>query len=109
MDIKHCLIVRLDRIYQIRVAADKTLTQRLFNMSVARLPPVRTSERTTAQKYEKRMNWRIFVKFYWAIGIGDKNNCVLQRSNHRKMRHTTKHISFPLTKSLGYRDLENCT
>ncbi len=53
MDIEHCFTVRLDRIYQIRVAADKALTQRLLNMSVARLPPIRTSERTTVQKYKK--------------------------------------------------------
>lgn len=53
MDIEHCFTVRLDRIYQIRVAADKALTQRLFNMSVARLPPIRASERTTVQKYKK--------------------------------------------------------
>lgn len=30
-----------DRICEIRFAADKALTQRLLNMSVARLPPVR--------------------------------------------------------------------
>ena len=53
MDIKHCLTVRKIRSCEVQAAADKTLTQRLFNMSVARLPPVRTSERTTAQKYKK--------------------------------------------------------
>ena len=54
MDIKHCLIVRLDRIYQIRVAADKTLTQRLLYMSDVRLLSIRTLERTTWQKYKKK-------------------------------------------------------
>ncbi len=45
-----------DRICEIRFAADKALTQRLLNMSVARLPPVQASERTTRQRYKKMKN-----------------------------------------------------
>ena len=37
MDIEHCLIVQMDAEFaRFEHAADKTLTQRLFNMSVAR-------------------------------------------------------------------------
>lgn len=50
MDIDHCLIVWALLNLRDSSAADKTLIQRLFNMSVARLPPVRTSEQTTLQR-----------------------------------------------------------
>ena len=66
MGIEHCLTMRMDDEFaKFTRAADKTLTQRLFNMSVARLPPVRTSERTTRQRYEingkvKTENGKVF-------------------------------------------------
>ena len=42
----------LIKFFKIRVNKGNMLIQRLLRMSVARLPPVRTSERTTGQKYE---------------------------------------------------------
>ena len=47
--LKHCLIVWAFLNLRDSSAADKTLTQRLLYMSIARLPPVQASERTTGQ------------------------------------------------------------
>ena len=60
MDIEHCLTVRLDNwICEIQCTADKTLSQRLLYMSVARLPPLRTS---TNNGTKIQINWKWQVK-----------------------------------------------
>ena len=61
MGIEHCLTVRMLRICEIQGAADKTLTQRLFNMSVTRLPPVRlrNEQRGKNTTFFELRNYRI--------------------------------------------------
>jgi hypothetical protein len=51
-----------DRICEIRFAADKALTQRLFNMSVARLPPVRLRNEQRGKNTKKIKIKRIMKK-----------------------------------------------
>ena len=52
MGIGHCLTLRKIWIYQIRSAADKTLTQRLLYVLPPAFRPSGASVRTTVQKYE---------------------------------------------------------
>ena len=55
MGIGHCLTMRLDWIYQIRVAADKTLTQRLLYVSPPAREPVnelRTIDEAKIRKFQ---------------------------------------------------------
>ena len=84
------------RICEVPQAADKTLTQRLLNMSVARLPPARTSERTTWQKYEINGKWKtengkvfgkdagivLFSPFHYSSGFPPASFVAAHTDNH---------------------------